>query len=260
VLDGKAFSQVVDNSLKYLSGSIKSFDLYTKLDNGICYGRYILGSGSDIVYLNSPILQVGKFKGDFPFEINYSGEYESEIISDEISIPEANILQSDSLLEEIWTGIYIQHMENQTQTNDVITEIIQNSLGERVLSLYTAFLCIEEAMMPCDDCEEPNNTAVPDVKISSQDILKAFPNPFSGPVTISVNLNEINAEKVVRAGIYSVTGEVVFMADTDASQSQREFELLWDGCDKEGNPVPSGVYIFILQTDKSVYQVKLIKQ
>jgi hypothetical protein len=260
VLDGKSFTEVVDNSLKYMSGSIKSFDLYTKLSNGICYGRYNLSAGSDIVYLNSPILQVGKYKGDFPFEIDYSGEFDSEIISEEITVEEAGILPSDSLLEAIWAGIYIRHMEKQTQTNDVITEIIQNSLSERVLSQYTAFLCIEEALLPCEDCEEPSTTAVPDVKLPLQDILKAYPNPFSGSVTITINLGENNTEKVVQAGIYSVTGELVFMPDLDASQSQQEFELYWDGRDKEGNPMPAGVYIFVLQTDNNVYQVKLIKQ
>ena len=114
VLDGKSYTEILDNTIRYLGGSIKSFDLYTKLNNGICYGRYLLGKGTDIVYINNPILQVGKFKGEFPFEINYSGEFNSEIISDEIILDEADMHTSDSLLEAIWAGIYIQHLEQQS--------------------------------------------------------------------------------------------------------------------------------------------------
>jgi hypothetical protein len=262
MLDNKTFTEVLENTLQFLGGSIRSFDLYTKLSNGICYSRYMLGSGTDIVYLNSPILQVGKFKGEFPFEINYSGEYNSEIISDEIILDEADILASDSSLEAVWAGIYIQHMEKQTQTNDVISDIIQSSLSERVLSLYTAFLCIEEAFLPCegDGCEEQNPSAIPEVQIAMKDIIKAYPNPFSGSVTLTVSLGEDNAEKIIQAGIYSITGEKVFVPGLEALQLQQGFEFQWDGLDKDGNPLPAGVYIFVLQTDKNIYQVKLIKQ
>jgi Vault protein inter-alpha-trypsin domain/FlgD Ig-like domain len=260
ILDGKSYSEILDNALRYLGGSIKSFDLYTKLSNGICYGRYLLGTETDIVYINNPVLQVGKFKGEFPFEIDYSGEYNSEIISDKIILDEANVHTSDSLLEAIWAGIYIQHLEQQNQTNEVISEIIQNSLGERVLSLYTAFLCIEEAFLPCEDCEDQNVTAIPDFKISMKDVLSAYPNPFSASVTITVSLGEGSTEKVLQAGIYNITGERIFVPGPEALQSQQEFEFQWDGLDKDGNPLPAGVYIFILQTDKNVYQVKLIKQ
>ena len=260
ILDGKSYTEILDNTLRYLSGSIKSFDLYTKLNSGICYGRYLLGSGTDIVYIDNPILQVGKFKGEFPFEIYYSGEFDSEIISDEIILDEADMYTSDSLLEAMWAGIYIQHLEQQTQTNDVISEIIQNSLSERVLSLYTAFLCIEEAFLPCEDCEDQNPTAIPDFKESRKEVLSAYPNPFSASITIKVSLGEGSTEKIIQAGIYNITGELIFVPAPEAMQSQQEFEFQWDGLDKDGNPLPAGVYIFILQTDKNGYQVKLVKQ
>ncbi len=253
-LDNKNFSELVDNSLKYMGGSIKSFDLYTSLNNGICYGRYLLGSGSDVVYLNSPVLQVGKFKGNFPFKINYSGEFESEIISEEITIDEANINASDSLLEEIWTGIYIQHLEQQSQTNDIITEIIQKSLSERVLSQYTAFLCIEKSLL-CEDCE----TDVTEIDLNAKSVLKVYPNPFSNSVTVSINRNDNTREKIIHAGIYTVTGQQVYIPDIAELQSNPEIEFQWDGKNSAGEPLPAGIYIFVLQTDKSIYQIKLVK-
>jgi flagellar hook assembly protein FlgD len=93
-----------------------------------------------------------------------------------------------------------------------------------------------------------------------KDVLSAYPNPFSASVTIKVSLGEGSTEKVIQAGIYNMTGERIFVPGAEALQSQQEFEFQWDGLDKDGNPLPAGVYIFILQTDKNVYQVKLIKQ
>ena len=214
----------------------------------------MLGSESDVVYLNNPILQVGKFKGNLPFKVNYSGEFESEIISEEISIDESDIQPADSTIEEICAGIYIQHMEKQTQTNDVITDIIQKSMEEKVLSLYTAFLCIEKSLL-CEDCE----TAISKLKIEGNNIIKIYPNPFSNEVTISINLNEISSEKIIKAGIYSVTGQLVYIPELSTLQTGCENDLQWDGNNSTGESLPSGIYIFVLQTDKNIYQVKLIK-
>ncbi len=260
MLDGKSFVSVFGNAFQYLGGTIKSFDLYTRLNEGICYSRYTLGSGTDIVYLNNAVLQVGKYKGNFPFEVHYSGEYESEIIADEILLNESEVLLSDSLLETIWAGIYIQHMEQQSQTNDVISEIIRQSLAERVLSNYTAFLCIEEAFLPDDDDDEQNPTAIPDVKIAGNPILLAYPNPFSGSVTIAVKLGEGSSEQIIQAGIYTMTGSRVFVVQPESLLSHQEVELQWNGLDGDGDPLPAGVYIFVLQTDRNIYQIKLIKQ
>jgi Ca-activated chloride channel family protein len=261
VLDGKSFPEVVSGSLQHMGGSVKSFDLYTRLSGGICYGRYNPGSGSDIVYLNSPVMQVGKFKGDFPFEINFSGEYNAQIISEEIILDEADIFPSDSLLESIWSGIYIQHMEKQPQTNDIISEIIHNSLQERVLSPYTAFLCIEEAFLPCEDCEENDNpTFLTDIEAQQEAQIRAYPNPFSGSITISLNLGENSGVEILQAGIYNLTGSLVFAPDPDDLSGDGETEFQWDGNDKNGNPLPAGIYIFVMKTDEKVYQLRLVRK
>ena len=122
------------------------------------------------------------------------------------------------------------------------------------------FFALKKLFCHARDCEEQNPTAIPDFKISMKDILSAYPNPFSASVTIKFSLGEGSTEKVIRTGIYNITGEMIFVPGLEAMQSQQEFEFQWDGLDRDGNPLPAGVYIFILQTDKNVYQVKLIKQ
>lgn len=260
VLDNHTFSEVIEYSMQYMGGSIKSFDLFTRLTSGISYGRYNINNGSDAVYLNNAVLQVGKYKGDIPFEINYSGEYNSEIISEEISLTEDDIFPADSSIEEIWAGIYIQHLEEQNQTNDIITEIIQNSISERVLSLYTAFLCIPEAFLPCEDCEEEENqvTSIEEKLIIGGNVLQAYPNPFSNSITININLDEGDTESITQAAIYSVTGQKIFVFDL--SSSQNDYSFIWKGMDADGKNLAAGVYIFILQTDRNIYKTKLIKQ
>jgi hypothetical protein len=260
IIDGKSFNVVVENSMKYMGGFIKSFDLYTKLTNGLCYGRYNIGSTSDLLYLKNSILQVGKYSGDFPFEISLSGEFESEIVSNDIVIDEPDILISDSLVEEMWSAAHIEQLEKQTQSNDVIAEIIRNSINERVLSLYTAFLCIEESLIPCDECNNENGNAIPEIMSPKKDFLKVYPNPFTSAVTITVDMGDNIAEKILKVGIYNITGQLVYSPEITELESQQQFELYWDGMDKEGNILPAGVYIFTLQTNQGIYQVKITKQ
>jgi hypothetical protein len=110
---------IMSSAFHSLSGFISSFDLHTKLQDGFCYGRYLLGANVNSVYLNKPILQVGKYIGNLPFIIEASGVYNSTPFSQAFEISEEDIFTSDSLNEEAWAGNYIQYLEKQNQTSDV---------------------------------------------------------------------------------------------------------------------------------------------
>ena len=60
-------SYTLDEILQFnfdeISGIINSFNLYTSVSGGYCYGRYNLDANSSTVYINRPILQVGKYIG-----------------------------------------------------------------------------------------------------------------------------------------------------------------------------------------------------
>jgi FlgD Ig-like domain len=256
-------SGIMSSAFQSLSGFISSFDLHTKLENGFCYGRYSLDANVNSVYLNKPILQVGKYLGSLPFIIEVSGVYNSTPFSQTFTLPENEIFDSDSLNEKAWTGNYIQYLESQTQTNDVVDEIVNYSVGKRVLSIYSAFICLEPSRggEVCYDCyDESDVINVEDSVVTQNDSLSlsAYPNPFNGQVNIKINLPASLLAKNVTFRIYNVLGQVVKTYSTEGIQASRKYQFIWNGTNDYGSTVASGVYIFVVNTPEKNYSVKLL--
>lgn len=78
------------------------------------------------------------------------------------------------------------------------------------------------------------------------DRLEAYPNPFGGALTLSV---EIGTPQTISLTIYDVLGRPVRrLIDQQAAVPGRQ-ELRWDGTDRAGGVLPAGAYLVVLQTD-----------
>lgn len=263
LLNGGSLSEILSAAFQSLSGFISSFDLYTDLGNGFCYGRYSLDMNINSVYLNKPILQVGKFMGDFPFIIEVSGVYNSIPISQQFILNEEDIFSSDSLSEEAWAGNYIKYLENQPQTNDIVNEIVDYSITERVLSVYSAFLCLEpeQGGVVCYDClDETNLVEVNDsLKTDSVSVsLNAYPNPFNNQVNIKITLPSSLISENITFNVHNILGEVVKTFQSGSKQSMENFRFIWDGKNNDGSAVASGIYFFVVTTPEKNYSMKLL--
>ena len=149
-------------------------------------------------------------------------------------IEEKNMNESDSLAELAWTGNYIEYLESQTQTNDIINEIVDQSISERILSLYTAFLCLEPSRggKVCYDCMDESKLVSIENQlhvIQSDSILFAYPNPFNDRVEIKVNLPETQNSMNVTMRIYNILGQVVRNFDDFEHDSVVRSQYTWDG-------------------------------
>ena len=263
VRSGYSFPELIATTLSSISGFISSFDLHTRLETGYCYSRYDLNGQKQSIYLDRPILQIGKYQGSLPFIIEASGVYESEVFSQQFVIDEQNINQADSLSEEVWVGNYINYLESQQQTNDVVNEIIYHSINERVLSIYSAFLCLEPARGGeiCYDCldeselvglEELYNTAKNDT------LFKAYPNPFNNQVKIIISLPEAATLGNVSFKIYNILGQVVRNFKTNENLEGNTYQFTWNGKNDSGFDVSSGTYFFVVNTGEKRYSLKLL--
>jgi len=257
-------SGIMSSAFQSLSGFISSFDLHTKLQDGFCYGRYSLDLNINSVYLNKPILQVGKFIGNLPFIIEASGVYNSTPFSQTFTFSEGEVFASDSLNEEAWTGNYIKYLENQTQTNDVVDEIVNFSISERVLSIYSAFLCLEpgrggEVCYDCyDESDLPND--INDSLETDTDslLLSAYPNPFNSQISLNVKLpGSFNPENLTFR-IYDILGQLIKTFDPDLTSGQKEYRFIWNGKNDDEYSIASGIYFFIVTTPEKNYSVKLL--
>ena len=258
VRNNLSISGAIHGSLKYLGGSINSFDLHTSLKTGFCHSRYTMTSESNIAYVNDAILQVGKFKGEFPFLIEISGEYNNKVFSSmmEIQKPMGNNL--DTISEAIWTGQYIKKLESGTQSNDIINEIIYSSLSERVLSKYTSFLCLEDTNYICNDCvdESEVTTGVKEV-VAGQDSILVYPNPFVEKITI--DLMCANPNEVKELSIVDVTGSLIYRFSTDELQKGRNV-IFWNGLSARGDRVKPGVYMLVYKTSGYTKTIKIMRK
>jgi Ca-activated chloride channel family protein len=258
VLNGLSVSDAIGESFKYTAGSLNSFDLHTTVNSGFCYGRYTMSGDNKIAYLNNPILQVGKYKGDFPFSIEISGEYKNQLFSQKIEIEEKDALNIDTIAEEMWTGQYIKDLESGQQRNDIINEIIYNSTENRILSKYTAFLCLEDTNQICYDCLDESKIIIgTDEKGLSMDSLVVYPNPFVDKLTIELNCS--NPSEINELAIYNITGEKIYQFDVTEIHAGSN-SLIWNGSDSRQQMVKSGVYLLVYKTSGGTKTIKLLKK
>lgn len=246
--------------MENMGGALQAFDFHTSLEGGYCYGRFYIGEEPQVAYFNRPILQIGKYQGNFPFKISLAGELNANFVSAEITIPTASIAPADSFNREMWYGNYIRLLEAETQNTSTIGEIVYNSLSERVLSRYTSFLCLEDTAQICDECEDETqlvNTSTPGGRDS---LFSAWPNPFSDHVTFSISPS---ADKKISSSsaleIYAANGQLARSFQLQ-SNGNEPIVISWDGRDDSGRPVPAGGYIAIARINAQTRVLKLIKQ
>lgn len=237
-------------------------DIYTSLAEGFCYQRYTLGQATDISSLSKPFRQIGKYNGAFPFYIEMAGEYQNTFFGNVISIPELDLVQSDSFLQEAWTGQLIQQLEKSGSDNSTINTIINRSIDARVLSIYTALIALEPSQGGeiCLECVDESGEVVSTDDPSGKDhgvAIEAFPNPFKEKVNIRVQLNEQVRPEDCQFDIINLMGQRVFSFAKTSLIGTNEINFTWQGQSSNNVQLAGGVYLFVATTPKGKSFLKL---
>ncbi|MBK8944152.1 MAG: T9SS type A sorting domain-containing protein [Ignavibacteriae bacterium] len=269
-----SFNAMINNLFTSLNSLLSTYDLHTALDNGFTYGRFDFNTNDNLVSLNTPILQIGKYIGTFPFNIEFNGIYDGTPFSNSEEVTDKNTIIADSISDVIWAGKFISTIEGNYDyyysnlTNQEIYEIIDLSVNKKVLTKYTAFLCLEPGMEiditdPNQFIDDGNGEWVVDVEeteeINSDTLFTSYPNPFNNQTTIKIRLsNKINPETATFK-IYNVLGQVVktFIPSANINET-KEFEFFWNGENDNNSYVASGNYFFVMQHAGKVKTLKLV--
>jgi hypothetical protein len=257
-------STLLNSSSQLLNGTISSFDLYTTLKDGFCYGKININNSQLPTAIANPIFQIGKYSGYLPFQVEATGIFNSKPFSKKLEIPDSGIFPADSALVQIWSGNYIKSLEANTQTNDIINEIIRSSIYNRVLSLYTSFLALEpnDTIKVCQSCldESTIDTDVEKNEIVYKDTLdiKVYPNPFNSQTKILVNIPYNAKTEELTFTIFNILGQEIKTFNPSEFNGLRNFQIIWDGKDNNGQNVTSGIYLFVAKTSKFRQSVKLL--
>jgi len=252
-------------SIPLLFSQLKSqgynFDLHTSLNNGFTFDRFKQNYLGQSQNLNKPILQIGKYIGGFPMELDYSAISDSIFVFENIIVNPDDVFESDSLTREIWFGHHLQEMENLVVGASEIQEVIDLSIEERVLTKFTAFLALdlEQGAEPCLNCWdfEIVIVATEDLKNDIGVEMSAFPNPFNEECTIDLKLKEGFEIEEASLTIFDAFGKMILTKDLSDLVYAKQTQWKWNGEDASGQRLSSGVYFVIIQTDKGVKTTKL---
>ncbi|MCP3929198.1 MAG: T9SS type A sorting domain-containing protein [Bacteroidetes bacterium] len=263
-----SFSEKLNDLLNKLTSMQGLIDLHTTLDEGFCFGRYSLNNTLEYGYLNQPIVQIGKYLGDFPFIAEASGLNGSDLFFGEFEIDENTVYEADSLSEEMWYGNYLMHLEDDSYpSNNTIQEIISTSIRERVLSIYTAFLCLEPGVNidPCPECtfdsgwdDEWVVSSHEALQISEGIQIKASPNPFRELVEINIHTPKDLNGSDMHVQIFNAMGQIV-KTFNDLHILEEEIKIRWDGKDLAGQVLLEGMYVVLVTYPEGKVALKLLK-
>jgi hypothetical protein len=100
--------------------------------------------------------------------------------------------------------------------------------------------------------EEP--FSVPEIFPMDFVLYPNYPNPFNPETEIHYDLPQ---PRHVRLAVYNLLGQEVAVL-VDESQESGCYAVRWDGTDKRGNGVPSGVYVYRMEAGNWVWTRKMM--
>jgi hypothetical protein len=258
----KTYRDMLTKAVSASSGTLTSFDLHTALFNGFCSGR-INVNNSEQTNFSSPVTQVGKYNGTLPLSIQLSGLYNGKPFSKYFFLQENEISKPDSITKTIWAGRYIIDREKEFQSNPIISDIIDISLNNRVLSKYTAFLALEPAQngKVCSTCvdESISPTGLSEEQLVADSVnISIYPMPVTSEAKITIK-DYLSADNSTLK-MFNSLGEVVKEFDLKSVASSRgkiELTLNLD----EGSPeYPNGTYFLQYYNGSRSKKGKLVIQ
>lgn len=261
MMNGKSFTECFNTIYQLAASENGMIDIYTSLTDGFCYGRFKLNP-DEYVFSRMPHLELGKYNGEFPFEIEVTGEYAGEIFSNSVVIEKENAIEADSVSRQIWIGNEIAEMEKTAgySTYGIINEIIDKSIANRILCRYTAFLAFEPGMLDMLNQQTPDDgeiTATKELNETSNEI-KVYPNPFSDKVNIEIHIPENIRSNQIKLEVYDLFGKLVKTFDPGKFHVSTGIKIKWNATNQNGNRVPSGTYLLVCTTSNGRLTKKLI--
>lgn len=267
------FDQNNEELFAEISSLTGTMDLYTSLDNGFCFNRFFLNEQNGLVNFNRPIRQVGRFNGDFPFIIEIAGELNGEVFFDGNSIPAEYIIQKDESPRLIWSGEYIKKLEKEASPNGYygysrdakgIYDVIDRSLQDRILSLYTAFLALEPSRggEPCPQCIDESQEVLVNTTDNGLDSVlqvEITPNPFRENVQLQIQFRHAQDATDFQFEIYNAMGQLVRSFQPTLTGSEFHIQLDWNGTDQNGQELSAGMYIFTIKSKEGQASYRLVK-
>lgn len=212
--------------------------------------------------------QVGQYYGNMPLQVNFNATLGGQVVQRQwiVNAP----YNADSLTPKIWADHYIHSIDRGAGNSAAVRdEIIDTSKNFRVLTNYTAFLCLEpnDTIFVCEACEDGSLVdtsswwlGLADETAEGSIALQAIPNPFQNAIAITLDVSALPAGEVVTVQVVNLLGETVKTFAITRQPGQDKVNLNWDGQTDSGQLLASGVYVVAMHTSVGSQSLKIVKQ
>ncbi len=262
------FNTSLNQGMEKMSLKLLGYDFNTSLSDGFCYGQYYLQNFNTNATLSSPIVLTGKYIGEKDFKVSFSGFYKTDkthTFNSDIMLSEYNTY--DELTYKMWLSQYILNLEMiSNPANSIVAEIVETSMKNRLLSIYTAFLALEPWMMQDDpgndtDPEDPNEGGGTTVfMVNDLDIIfEANPNPFTNYINISLDMSSMMSNEIISMDVYDISGTNVYTFDI-SNVANGKVNVNWNGVNKYGEQLANGIYLVVVKTKNFTKTLKVVIQ
>lgn len=217
--------------------SVGSVPIDVRLNRTVSEVVLPLRYDTSVVRIDSAVADPGLPTGyEFSFEVDdIAGETRLSIRYDTLS---GSLGTGVTHLAEIFftAGDVDARMPLDTAHNDTLIALVVDTAGDSVAPVV---LPGEIVVGTPTDVGTHTGSVIP----GEVTLFQNWPNPFNLETTIRFRLP---AESRLRLAIYNVLGQLV-SASTELVLSAGEHELRWDGSDRQGRAVSSGVYFYRLE-------------
>ncbi|MCK4530142.1 MAG: T9SS type A sorting domain-containing protein, partial [Candidatus Marinimicrobia bacterium] len=178
------------------------------------------------------------------------------IISDAMGMGAINNNYSfiESVVQAIHAGVDILlYTSNEKYEKSIVKQIIR-VVSTAIDSGTISEARIDESYDRIMNIKAMNNTAIRPIIVDKFE-LKAYPNPFNPSTKISFRLEQEYYE-TVQLNIFSINGRLVqryFLALNGIGN----YDVVWNARDLNGENVPSGTYIYLLDLNNELHSGKI---
>lgn len=241
----------VKTQLKYiipnLGYSTTAYSIGLPVSGGFTHSAYDI-SGTKRFNTTAYYLEVGKYVGT----INNANMNIQILTSSGVQAYQPAISQyiATEQASKSWINKHILNLEGNNANNINTTEIIDSSINNRVLCNYTAFLALETGDTINESKNENTATAIPQTITENEVTVKAYPNPFSGSISIECTSGIDEVE------VYDIMGKKIHYRKLD----NHTRIYTWNGTNQNNTELPSGIYIVKIRSDEKISILRVVKQ
>ncbi|MCX6148758.1 MAG: T9SS type A sorting domain-containing protein [Candidatus Kapabacteria bacterium] len=259
--NGSSILSMFSNSLINLKGTVSEVGLYVEPKDGISFSK-TSENINDLAANKKLVYEFGKLAGGMPIDIKLSALLDGKAVVKKYTLDQNNIsINNESV--KMWNWKYLRNLEDKiNKSKKESQDLVDHSISNRILTVQTAFLCLEPWMLPKEasiaEKDGKGGGGTSDLQEDFSDLgveVSYGPNPITNFANIKINLSD-SYTKVQSIGIFNMLGTEIkqFNFDENSNSLNLEWNISNDGNDN----VSSGVYYLIIKTNQGSKILKLV--